>query len=120
VGVSQRTIVTHRFRDTFDFAKDQWLQDGKGLGRMVRKHGLRAVWLLALPVLAAARGITLSLTRWRSPRWVPYFVLYCLYNYVGMAGVMHRRLKRRGRLTVGAAHAATASPTLAAAGAGRN
>lgn len=120
VGVSQRTIVTHRFRDTFDFAKDQWLQDGKGLGRMVRKHGLRGAWLLALPVLAAARGITLSLTRWRSPRWVPYFALYCFYNYVGMFGVLHRRLNRRRRLRVEAADAATASPTLAAAAAGRN
>jgi glycosyltransferase involved in cell wall biosynthesis len=120
VGVSQRTIVTHRFRDTFDFAKDQWLQDGKGLGRMVRKHGLRGAWLLALPVLAAVRGIVLSLTRWRAPRWIPYFLLYCLYNYVGMAGVMHRRLKRRGRMAADAAPTATTSPTLAAAGAGRN
>lgn len=93
VGVSRHTTVIHRFADdSFAFAKDQWLMDGKGLGRMIRKHGLRGAWLLFLPLLACARGVALSLTRWRQPRWIPYFALYCVFNYVGMFGVMKRRL----------------------------
>jgi glycosyltransferase involved in cell wall biosynthesis len=93
VGVSRQTTVVHRFADdSFAFAKDQWLMDGKGLGRMVRKHGLRGAWLLFLPLLACLRGVALSLTRWRQPRWIPYFALYCVFNYVGMFGVVTRRL----------------------------
>lgn len=42
IGVSERTIVEHRFEDdSYDFAKGQWLADGHGLGRMVVKHGAR-------------------------------------------------------------------------------
>src|SRR5437868_6420979 len=59
LGVSQRTIVTHRFEDSFAFAKGQFLADGPGLGRMVTKHGLRALPLLGLPLAASARGILL-------------------------------------------------------------
>jgi glycosyltransferase involved in cell wall biosynthesis len=93
VGVSRRTTVVHRFADdSFAFAKDQWLADGKGLGRMVRKHGLRGAWLLLLPLLAGIRGVVLSLTVWRQPRWMPYFVLYCFFNYVGIFGVLRRQV----------------------------
>jgi glycosyltransferase involved in cell wall biosynthesis len=91
VGVSSRTVVTHRFaEDTFDFAKSQWLADGHGLGRMVSKHGVRAGWLFGLPLAAAIRGILLSLVRLQ-PKWIPYYVAYMVFNYVGMAGGVRAR-----------------------------
>ena len=86
IGVSQRTIVMHRFEDGFRFAVDQWLMDGKGLRRMVTKHGVRGLHLLALPLAGAVRGIVLALAR-RQPRWVPYFLAYGIGNYVGMLRV---------------------------------
>jgi glycosyltransferase involved in cell wall biosynthesis len=96
VGVSKQTVVTHRFADdSFAFARDQWLADGQGLGRMVRKHGWRGAWLLLLPLLAGMRGVALSLTRWRQPRWIPYFVLYAVYNYAAIIrGVGEGRARR--------------------------
>jgi glycosyltransferase involved in cell wall biosynthesis len=97
VGVSSRTVVTHRFaEDTFEFAKDQWLADGRGLGRMIRKHGLRAVWLFGLPLAAAVRGILLSLARLQ-PRWIPYYLAYMVFNYVGMAGGLGARPSNGGQ-----------------------
>src|SRR5206468_23909 len=54
IGVSKRTVVEHRFDDTFAFALGQWLADGRGLARMVDGHGRRGKLLLGLP-LAAAR-----------------------------------------------------------------
>jgi glycosyltransferase involved in cell wall biosynthesis len=85
IGVSQRTTVHHRFDgDTFDFARDQFLMDGSGLGLMVRNRGLRALPLLGLPAAAGARGVLVSLAR-RQPRWIPYFGAFTAYNYVGMA-----------------------------------
>ena len=83
-GVSKRTTVIHRFEDGWEFAKGQWLMDGRGLRRMVRKHGWRGLRLLLLPAAACARGIALSLVRLQ-PRWVPYFLCYMVYNYVGMS-----------------------------------
>jgi glycosyltransferase involved in cell wall biosynthesis len=83
IGVSERTVVTHRFDDTFEFARGQWLADGHGSGRMLRKHRLRGAWLAALPLAAAARGILLSLAR-RQPRWLPYYACFAAFNYLGM------------------------------------
>ena len=83
LGVSERTVVLHRFGDGFAFARDQWLADGSGLARMLRKDGWRAGWLLALPALAACRGIGLSLAR-REMRWVAYYGCYMVFNYAGM------------------------------------
>jgi glycosyltransferase involved in cell wall biosynthesis len=85
LGVSQRTIVTHRFGDGFAFARDQWLADGRGLGRTVRKEGMRAIGLTVLPAAASARGIVLSLLR-RQPQWLPYYACYVVFNYAGMLG----------------------------------
>jgi glycosyltransferase involved in cell wall biosynthesis len=82
--VSETTVVDHRFGDTFPFAKGQWLADGEGLGRMIRKHGLRGLPLLALPLAAGLRGVGLSALR-REPRWIPYYVCFTLFNYAGMA-----------------------------------
>ena len=94
LGVSSETIVAHRFGDTFDFAKGQWLADGHGLGRMVAKHPLRGARLIALPLAAAGRGSLLALIR-REPRWLPYYALFAAYNYVGMGSEIGRRLSPR-------------------------
>lgn len=86
VGVSRRTVVTHRFAgDGFAFARDQFVADGRGLGRMVAKHRARGLWLAALPAAAAVRGMVLSVAR-AQPRWVPYYLSFAAYNYKGMVG----------------------------------
>lgn len=87
-AVSTKTLVEHRFAgDDFSFARDQFLMDGRGLGRMVRKNrDLRGMALIGMPALAAARGIVVSLRR-REPRFVPYYLCYAVYNYLGMAGL---------------------------------
>ena len=83
-GVSERVLVEHRFAgDDFAFAQDQFLMDGSGLGRMVRKHGWRGLRLLALPLAASARGITISLVTGQ-PRWIPYYAVFGWFNYVGL------------------------------------
>jgi glycosyltransferase involved in cell wall biosynthesis len=91
LGVSRRTVVDHRFDDSFDFAKGQWLADGRGLGRMVQKYGWRAAMLLGLPLAASVRGSILSLLR-RQPNWLPYYACYLVFNYIGMFGTFGRSL----------------------------
>lgn len=81
--VSESTVVEHRFGDTFPFAKGQWLADGEGLGRMIRKHGFRGIPLLGLPLAAGLRGLVLSAFR-LEPRWIPYYVCFTVFNYAGM------------------------------------
>ena len=90
IGVSARTVVVHRFDDGFAFARAQWLMDGGGLGRMTAKHGWRAKLLLGLPLAAAVRGIGLSIAR-REPRWIPYYLSFLAFNYVGLTRVLVRR-----------------------------
>src|SRR5689334_13496980 len=81
IGVSKRTVVTHRFGDdSFAFARMQFVMDGRGLGKMVCKHGWRATPLLAVPFTAAGRGIYLSLARLQ-PQWIPYYVCFAVVNY---------------------------------------
>ena len=83
-GVSEHVQVVHRFGDSFRFAKDQFLADGHGLGRMiVMKRGWRSLLLLALPAAAGLRGIVLSVARGR-PKWVPYYLVFTLFNYLAM------------------------------------
>lgn len=82
LGVSPTTVVRHRFADTFDCARDQWLQDGAGLARTIRKHFGRAGWMVALPLLASVRGAGLSLLH--APRYLPYWAGFLLYNYRSM------------------------------------
>jgi glycosyltransferase involved in cell wall biosynthesis len=91
VGVSRRTVVVHRFAgDSFPFARGQFLADGYGLGRMLRVHGWKSGWLLALPALAGLRGTLLSLLR-RRPGWIPYYAAFTLYNYAGLLGGVRER-----------------------------
>ncbi len=83
LGVSERTVVLHRFEDGFAFARGQWLADGGGLARTLDKEGWRGAGLLALPALAAARGIALSVAR-REMRFLAYYACYLVFNYAGM------------------------------------
>jgi glycosyltransferase involved in cell wall biosynthesis len=91
MGVSSQTIVKHQFGDTYDVARDQWQQDGQGLGRMVSKYGLPAASLLAIPAAGCVRGVLLSLVRLQ-PKWIPYFMGYMVYNYAAMPGGLRERL----------------------------
>jgi glycosyltransferase involved in cell wall biosynthesis len=84
-GVSRDVLVRHRFGDTWEFAQGQFRADGKGLARMVRKHGLGGARLLLLPGAAGLRGIIMSLVR-RQPRWIPYYVAFAALNYRAMIG----------------------------------
>jgi glycosyltransferase involved in cell wall biosynthesis len=93
LGVSRDTVVEHRFGDTFDFAKGQWLADGHGLGRMVSAYGPRAAALLGLPLAACTRGVLLSVVTLQ-PQWIPYYGCYLAYNYVGLLRELRPRLRR--------------------------
>ncbi|MDQ0209659.1 glycosyltransferase [Arthrobacter bambusae] len=93
LGVSPTTFVRHRFADSFEYARDQWLQDGAGLARTMHKHPRRAAWLVFLPLLATARGVLLSLAT--APRYLPYWAGFVLYNY-GAFGSTLLRLPRHG------------------------
>lgn len=84
IGVSNEVVVTHRYAgDDFEFAKDQFLADGAGLGRMVRTRGIRGARLLVLPAAAAARGIALSVSDGQR-QWVRYYLRFAQYNYLAM------------------------------------
>lgn len=96
VGVSRRTVVTHRFEGGFAFARGQWRADGKGLARMVEKHPRRGLLLLALPLAGGGRGIVLSIVR-GEPQWVPYYLCYTGFNYVAMCRHLLGTLLRRPR-----------------------
>jgi len=52
------------------------------------------VHLVGLPLAASVRGIGLSLVR-RQPRWVPYYLCYGVFNYLGMLEELFGGLKRR-------------------------
>lgn len=98
VAVSSRTEVIHRFGDSYGFAKGQWLADGQGLARTVGKHGWRTAWLLVLPLAAAVRGIGLTLVR-RQPAWIPYYLFFLVFNYVGLVQAAMRRRRSQGGRT---------------------
>jgi glycosyltransferase involved in cell wall biosynthesis len=92
IGVSRDTVVEHRFDDTWEFAKGQWLADGHGLGRMVGAHGMRAKLLFALPLAAGMRGAILSLLRGQ-PRWLPYYGCFVVFNYLGLIREVTQRAR---------------------------
>jgi glycosyltransferase involved in cell wall biosynthesis/O-antigen/teichoic acid export membrane protein len=92
LGVSPTTFVRHRFADSFEYARDQWLQDGAGLARTMHKHPRRAGWLVLLPLLATARGVVLSLAT--APRYLPYWAGFLIYNYRAFGGTLLRLPKQ--------------------------
>jgi hypothetical protein len=104
VGVSETMIGEHRFGDGFVFASKQWLADGAGLGRMVRKHGHAALVSAMIPFAAAALGLARG-ARQALRSW-PYFAGFAVGNYIGLwRGLTDRSVPASGaarRLLVGA------------------
>jgi glycosyltransferase involved in cell wall biosynthesis len=91
VAVSESTIVDHRFAPGFTAAREQWLADGAGLGRIVRKFGRDAFRQLAVPFAAAAYWISRSLV---APRRLPYFAGFAVGNWLGaLTGIGDRRVE---------------------------
>jgi glycosyltransferase involved in cell wall biosynthesis len=104
VGVSETMIGQHRFAHGFAFAGNQWLADGAGLGRMVRKHGRAAlVNAMIIPFAAAALGLVRGARHALRP-W-PYFAGFAVGNYIGLwRGLSDRSVPATGpgrRLLVG-------------------
>lgn len=92
VGVSETMIGQHRFGNGFAFAGNQWLADGAGLGRMVRKHG-RAALVNAMIIPFAAAGLGLIRGAGRALRTWPYFAGFAVGNYIGLwRGLLDRRV----------------------------
>lgn len=96
IGVSEGMVGLHRFADGFAFAGKQWLADGAGLGRMVRKHGRSALINAMIPFAAAALGLARGMREALRP-W-PYFAGFALGNYIGLwRGLTDRSVPARGR-----------------------
>ncbi len=96
IGVSEAMVGLHRFADGFSFASKQWLADGAGLGRMVRKHGRSALINAMIPFAAAALGMARGMREALRP-W-PYFAGFAVGNYIGLwRGLIDRSVPARGR-----------------------
>jgi len=91
VGVSKKTFVKHLFGDTFEFARDQFIADGKGLGRMYAKYGWPAAKLLLIPAAGCVRGILISLLHLELG-WIPYFLVYLFYNYISISSSLNEHM----------------------------
>lgn len=91
VGVSRKTTVQHLFGDSFAFARDQFVADGQGLGRMYAKYGWAAAKLLLIPAAGCVRGILISLLH-LEPGWILYYLVYVFYNYSAMPGSLRPSL----------------------------
>jgi hypothetical protein len=63
---------------------------------MVANHRVRAAILLGLPAAAAVRGMALSLAH-LSPQWIPYYLVFAVYNYRAMARELIGHLSRARR-----------------------
>lgn len=95
IGVSEAMVTEHRFANGFTFAGKQWLADGAGLGRMVRKHGSAALGSAMMPFAAAGLGILRGMRDALRP-W-PYFAGFAIGNYVGLwRGLVDRSVPARG------------------------
>jgi glycosyltransferase involved in cell wall biosynthesis len=95
IGVSESMVGQHRFANGFTYAGTQWLADGAGLGRMVRKHGTPALVSAMIPFAAAALGIVRGVRDALRP-W-PYFAGFAIGNYVGLwRGLIDRSVPARG------------------------
>lgn len=93
IGVSEDVVVRHRFAAGFGYARGQFVADGAGLGRLVRRHGASAVPRALLPFGAALLGI-LGVFAGRG-RLVPYWLALAVYNAVGLLeGLTDTRVSR--------------------------
>jgi glycosyltransferase involved in cell wall biosynthesis len=86
IGVSTKTVVRHRFGDTFAFARGQWRDDGAGLARMALHHKGGGL-LLLMPLADAVRGVTLTTLR-LEPQYIPYYVIHTVFNYSSMIATL--------------------------------
>jgi hypothetical protein len=98
MGVSRKTVVSHRFGDTLEFARGQWRADGAGLGRMALTHSGGGL-LLLMPLADAVRGVTVTTLR-LEPQYVPYYLMHAVFNYSSMISILwaaatDRRQRRR-------------------------
>jgi len=93
IGLSGKVVVPHRFGSGFNFALGQWMADGSGLGRVVRKYGWPAASTLVIPAGGTVLGIGRSLLR--HPQFVPYYALYGACNYAGIVqGLLDKKVQR--------------------------
>jgi len=93
IGLSEKVVVPHKFGSGFSFALGQWMADGSGLGRVVRKFGWPAAATLLIPAGGAVLGIGRSLLR--QPQFVPYYALYGACNYAGIVqGLLDKKVRR--------------------------
>jgi len=93
IGLSEKVVVPHRFGSGFKFALGQWMADGSGLGRVVRKFGWPAAATLLIPAGGTVLGIGRSLLR--QPQFVPYYALYGVCNYAGIVqGIFDKKVQR--------------------------
>ncbi len=77
LGVSDSVVVRHRFGDTFDFARDQWLQDGAGWPDRPQASGPRLAGVSAAAGHRAGCGhVPVPAHRVFLPYWMGFF----LYN----------------------------------------
>ncbi len=82
LAVSRRVVARHRFAAGFEFARDQWLADGAGWGRLARRFGPSAAVRATTPFGAALVGIARAGTG--GYRWVPYYVAFAVGNLLGL------------------------------------
>jgi glycosyltransferase involved in cell wall biosynthesis len=93
IGLSDKVVVPHRFGSGFRFALGQWMADGSGLGRVVRKYGWPASATLLIPAGGTVFGIGRTLLR--QPEFLPYYGLYGTFNYVGIVkGLLDKNVRR--------------------------
>lgn len=81
-AVSQDVVVEHGFRAGRDVVVDQGLDDGAGLGRLIRRRGLSASVHALMPF--GAGGLALLRALRGRVRPLPYFALYTLASLVGL------------------------------------
>ena len=86
MGVSRKTVVSHRFGDTLEFARGQWRADGAGLGRMALTHSGGGL-LLLMPLADAVRGVTVTTLR-LEPQFIPYYLMHAVFNYSSMIATL--------------------------------
>ena len=86
MGVSRKTVVSHRFGDTLEFARGQWRADGAGLGRMALTHSGGGL-LLLMPLADAVRGVTVTTLR-LEPQYIPYYLMHAVFNYSSMIATL--------------------------------
>ena len=81
IEVSQDVVAEHGFRGGRSVVVEQGLDDGAGLGRLVRKRGFSALTHALMPFGAAALAAVRALRGRGRP--LPYFALYTLANVAG-------------------------------------